>query len=141
MAPVLVVLAKMELVTLLKNVKPKVELIQDPVPLVMESVVLVSLKMFLFEILLNKTFSVTVRCGAVSSENCTYFESSGSEVGGCGVKICRCDANVCQLRLDFSSFIITGPSTVTDSVVKTIGGQVNSDSKKIHSHIYEFSCI
>ena len=29
-----------------------------------------------------------------------------------------------QLRLDFSSFIITGPSTSTVSVAKTVGGQV-----------------
>ena len=29
-----------------------------------------------------------------------------------------------QLRLDFSSFVITGPSTDTTSAVKTIGGQV-----------------
>ena len=30
-----------------------------------------------------------------------------------------------QLRLDFSSFAITGPSTNTDSVAKTLVGQVN----------------
>ena len=42
-------------------------------------------------------FSVTVRCGAQISENCTYFESSGSEIGQCGVKICKCDANICQV--------------------------------------------
>ena len=46
--------------------------------------------------------------------------------------------NVCffllQLRLDFSSFIITGPSTSTTSVLKTIGGQV----KKKVIVTYEF---
>ena len=33
-----------------------------------------------------------------------------------------------QLRLDFSSFIITGPSTSTVSVAKTIGGQVSKEN-------------
>ena len=42
-------------------------------------------------------FSVTVRCGASSSENCTYFEGGSSEVGPCSLKICRCDQNVCQV--------------------------------------------
>lgn len=74
----------------------------------------------------------TVRCGASSSENCTYFEGGSSEVGPCSLKICRCDQNVCQLRLDFSSFIITGPSTSTISVAKTIGGQVaGADAGKL----------
>ena len=43
-------------------------------------------------------FSVTVRCGASSSENCTYFEGGSSEVGPCSLKICRCDQNVCQVN-------------------------------------------
>ena len=33
------------------------------------------------------TFSVS--CGASSAENCTYFESTGSESGSCSVDICR----------------------------------------------------
>jgi len=72
----------------------------------------------------------TARCGATSSENCTYFESSGSEVGQCGLKICRCDPNVCQLRLDFSTFAITGPSTVTVSAVTIASGQILTGKKE-----------
>ncbi len=91
--------------------------------------------------------TVTARCGGTSTENCTYFESSGTESGACRVTICRCDSNVCQvinynlvgliyydqhfnymkMRLDFSTFTITGPTTVTTSVVKTIGGVVVSN--------------
>jgi hypothetical protein len=41
--------------------------------------------------------SVTVNCGARINENCTYFESTGSEVGACKVTICRCNSNVCQV--------------------------------------------
>ncbi|XP_059097431.1 uncharacterized protein LOC131891786 [Tigriopus californicus] len=66
------------------------------------------------------TFSVG--CGGTSNENCTYFESSGISSGACRVKICRCNDNICQLRLDFSNFVITGPSTQTVGTGMTIGG-------------------
>ena len=46
-----------------------------------------------------------------SSENCTYFQSTGGEIGQCRVRICPCREHICQLRLDFGSFIINGPST------------------------------
>ena len=84
----------------------------------------------------------------MSSENCTYFESSGSEVGACSVTICKCDSSVCQvstsnvppssinilcntlsllshfgqLRLDFDQFMIAGPSTATVTTSSTVNG-------------------
>ncbi|XP_059098058.1 uncharacterized protein LOC131892271 isoform X2 [Tigriopus californicus] len=57
------------------------------------------------------TFTAT--CGVVSSENGTYFESNGMEFGECRVKICPCNDGICQLRLDFEQFSISGPSTST----------------------------
>ena len=60
--------------------------------------------------------SVSLTCGGIGKENTTYFESSGTEVGQCRVKICKCQPNVCQLRLDFNTFIIAGPSTSVTSV-------------------------
>ena len=33
--------------------------------------------------------TVSVGCGRTSSENCTYFESSGNEVGDCTLTICK----------------------------------------------------
>merc|ERR1711976_50925 len=63
----------------------------------------------------------TVGCGETSSENCTYFQSSGQEVGACRLKICPCSENICQLRLDFGVFVINGPSTETTSVTKCGG--------------------
>ena len=33
--------------------------------------------------------TVSIGCGRTSSENCTYFESTGSEVGNCGITICK----------------------------------------------------
>lgn len=58
-----------------------------------------------------------------SAENCTYFQSSGAETGNCVAKICKCDEKVCQLRLDFSTFVINQPSTDTLSVSKVLNGE------------------
>ena len=89
----------MGLVTLPKNAKPKEVPIPDLAPPDTECVAHVILQNCTIQ---NPNFhnaivSVTVRCGAQISENCTYFESSGSEIGQCGVKICKCDANICQV--------------------------------------------
>jgi len=68
------------------------------------------------------TFTLT--CGGTSSENCTYFDSSTSQAtGACKAQICKINSNICQIRLDFSSFVITGPSTTTLSVGKMLSGQ------------------
>eukprot|EP00095_Tigriopus_kingsejongensis_P003561 maker-scaffold877_size102761-snap-gene-0.12 protein:Tk03561 transcript:maker-scaffold877_size102761-snap-gene-0.12-mRNA-1 annotation:"PREDICTED: uncharacterized protein LOC100161421" len=55
----------------------------------------------------------TLNCGASSTENCTYFESTGGEVGACRATVCPCSDNICQLRLDFDQFVISGPSTLS----------------------------
>ncbi|XP_059087518.1 uncharacterized protein LOC131883927 [Tigriopus californicus] len=64
----------------------------------------------------------SVNCGATSNENCTYFDQQGGEVGQCAVKICKCQSNICQLRLDFNQFTITGPSTSTLTEVALLNG-------------------
>ena len=43
-------------------------------------------------------------CGDSISENGTYFESSASVVGQCNLRVCPCNENICQLRLDFMNF-------------------------------------
>ena len=73
--------------------------------------------------------TVSLGCGGTSRENCTYFSSSnggGSQPGGggCTAKVCPCGANVCQLRLDFDTFTIAGPSTASASVAKALFGVV-----------------
>merc|ERR1719445_2730462 len=45
-----------------------------------------------------------LNCGATSSENNTYFESTGSETGSCNLKICPCNDNICQVL-----FLLTIP--------------------------------
>jgi len=67
------------------------------------------------------TFSIS--CNARSSENCTYFESPAQlGAGTCRATICPCTSNICQLRLDFENFVITGPSTLSESVTKVSKG-------------------
>ena len=71
-------------------------------------------------------FSVTLNCGGTSSENCPYFDSSTSVLtGACKAKICKANSNICQIRLDFSTFVITGPSTSSVSVGKMLAGDFN----------------
>ena len=67
---------------------------------------------------------VIARCGQTIAENNTYFESQGSESGNCALKICPCSDNICQLRLDFDNFVITGPSTVTDTIGNSANGML-----------------
>jgi len=73
----------------------------------------------------------TVGCGQMSSENCTYFTSTGSEGGTCRVSICKCSSNICQLRLDLSTFSITGPSTDTTNIGKATAGTLTGEGVKM----------
>merc|ERR1711981_479035 len=67
----------------------------------------------------------TLNCGGQSSENCTYFDSSTTVVNGaCEVNICKCSTNICQIRLDFSNFVISGPSTSSTSVGLLLNGNL-----------------
>lgn len=68
----------------------------------------------------------TLNCGGTSAENCTYFDSSTSvNTGACRAKICKLNTNICQIRLDFSTFVITGPSTSSVSVGLALAGEFN----------------
>jgi len=52
--------------------------------------------------------------GGRISENCTYFTSSALSTGSsCSLTICKCSSNVCQLRLDFETFVLNNPVTAT----------------------------
>ena len=76
--------------------------------------------------------SVTAGCGNTFSENCTYFDSATVSAGSCATTVCKCNTNICQMRLDFNTFTITGPSTSTASAgLQTFGniiGQGNAVS-------------
>ena len=36
--------------------------------------------------------------------------------GMCGAQVCKLNDDICQIRLDFETFVISGPSTVTTSI-------------------------
>merc|ERR1711910_165304 len=67
------------------------------------------------------TFSIG--CGGSSSENCTYVEISSPSAGMCNAQICPATTNICQIRLDLDTFVITGPSTVSTSIGLFLGGE------------------
>jgi len=58
-------------------------------------------------------------CGAGSvSQNLTYFTSSSSSTGSsCSLSICKSSTEVCQLRLDFETFVLNNPVTATTITV------------------------
>eukprot|EP00095_Tigriopus_kingsejongensis_P011400 maker-scaffold68_size422247-snap-gene-3.21 protein:Tk11400 transcript:maker-scaffold68_size422247-snap-gene-3.21-mRNA-1 annotation:"hypothetical protein GUITHDRAFT_74010" len=74
----------------------------------------------------REAVGLTQGCGTTTSENCTYFESDGTSSGICTLKVCRCNDSICQLRLDFDTFMISGPSTSTEIVAGTFFGQALS---------------
>lgn len=65
----------------------------------------------------------TSGCGDTTSQNGTYFESSGSPTGACNLKVCPCQNDICQIRLDFMTFVIAGPSTLSETVGAIFGGE------------------
>lgn len=68
-----------------------------------------------------------MNCGGSKAENLTYFESSSGMTGACNAKICKTSNDVCQLRLDFVSFVIAGPSTDTENAFELNGGSNSKD--------------
>ncbi len=43
-------------------------------------------------------YLVDINCGAMSNENCTYFESNSPTAGGCTATICPCNNDICQVN-------------------------------------------
>lgn len=61
-------------------------------------------------------------CASTSSENITYWTKPTSySSGSCDLTVCPAD-NVCSIRLDFTSFTITGPSTVSTAQISRQAG-------------------
>ena len=51
-------------------------------------------------------------CGGTTSINNTYFSGSLSQaVSPCLFSVCRVSSDVCQIRLSFDTFDISGPSS------------------------------
>ena len=43
-------------------------------------------------------FTVSITCGQTSTENCTYFDNSGANLGACSATICPTTNNICQVN-------------------------------------------
>lgn len=79
-------------------------------------------------------------CGQSVAENCTYFEYTGTDAGACSLEICPCSSGICQMRLDFSTFVITGPSTATRTQGKEINGVIG-DIANGKEFSYQSQCL
>ena len=73
------------------------------------------------------SFLVELNCGGKTSENITHFTKSVGEAaaltGKCEADVCRVTENICQLRLDFTSFVLAAPSTDTQTTHFTSFGE------------------
>eukprot|EP00095_Tigriopus_kingsejongensis_P006201 maker-scaffold252_size238019-snap-gene-1.40 protein:Tk06201 transcript:maker-scaffold252_size238019-snap-gene-1.40-mRNA-1 annotation:"hypothetical protein TcasGA2_TC003271" len=68
------------------------------------------------------TFAIA--CNGQSAENSTYLESGTITPGLCTARICPQSQDICQFRLDFDNFVLTGPSSNTESEYNLAFGQV-----------------
>jgi len=90
----------------------------------------------------------SINCGGTSSQNLTMFMSNNVEAGACSAEICKVNSDIVQLRLDFTSFVLSNPASgVATSmgllngqqhlagagVFYTINGQCNEDSFTVSS--------
>merc|ERR1712038_1914846 len=88
-----------------------------------------------------------VNCGDSASFNNTYFtQGTGFSTGNCAVEFCP-DEDICQIRLDFSTFAINGPhspltaTTATDEATAVAHGSVTSDgTNKIDASLLWGTC-
>lgn len=59
------------------------------------------------------TFVITA-CGSTTKENNTAWTQPTPVIAGaCGLTVCPIDEDICSIRLDFTIFTITGPSTIS----------------------------
>jgi hypothetical protein len=77
------------------------------------------------------TFVITA-CGSSTSENITYWAtpSAGVTAGSqytCGLTVCSVSDDICTLRIDFTTFVITGPNTLSTHTVRRRFGHPSAD--------------
>jgi len=68
------------------------------------------------------TFVIST-CGSTSSENLTVWTQATTVASGeCGLTVCPLDDSICSLRIDFTNFVISGPSTMSLNQVRRMLG-------------------
>merc|ERR1712038_861593 len=88
------------------------------------------------------TFVITA-CGSSSSENNTYWtQPSTVSAGTCDLTICPMSDDICSLRLDFTTFVITGPSSrTTVHTYKRFGQPVGSVTSETYGSTFAGQCL
>jgi len=72
------------------------------------------------------TFVIST-CGSTTSENLTaWTQPSTVSSGECGLTVCPIDDSICSIRLDFTNFVITGPSTRSYGEFRRLMGHPNA---------------
>lgn len=66
-------------------------------------------------------------CGMTSSENITYWTNPTTVMPSCGITVCPTNSDICALRIDFATFVITGPSTLSTIQARRRYGQPATD--------------
>ena len=62
-------------------------------------------------------------CGSTYSQNLTYWSKTSSSSSPCSINVCKCQQDVCFLRLDFNSFNLYQPNTDVTIANPTLAGQ------------------
>jgi len=68
---------------------------------------------------------ITLSCGDMTSENCTYLVQESTttpDTSNCNYRICPMNSNICRIRLHFTTFVLSGPSTLTGTGTGVNGG-------------------
>jgi len=77
------------------------------------------------------TFVVST-CGSTTAENLTYWTNPSTvSTGNCELTVCPVSDDICSLRLDLTTFVITGPSSYTVVAVRRRFGQVMGDEEDV----------
>jgi len=92
------------------------------------------------------TFVITT-CGATTMENSTQWTmptTIGQAATSCSLSVCPPNRDICSLRLDFTTFVITGPNTVSIGTVRrrlgTPVGNVNDAAYTREGTSYATNC-
>lgn len=88
------------------------------------------------------TFVIS-KCGQSSSENNTYWtQPTTVSAGTCDLTICPMSTDICSIRLDFTTFVITGPSSRTSiSTYRRFGQPVGSVTSEVYGSTYAGQCL
>ena len=70
-------------------------------------------------------------CGRSYSQNLTYWTKTTTTP--CTINVCKCQSEVCFLRLDFNSFNIYQPNTDLTVTNPTLASQCDQDVLTISS--------